>query len=406
MQTDFLNPPIPHALAAASHPAAPGYYRQLLEQPGIHYCPELRMWIAAHASDIMEIFNSPACVVRPPVEQVPAALGSGSAAQIFQQLIRMNEGRAHATGKRILQDCLQQLDMQRVQQTTEQAAHRLAAVLAKTPVQAGYNLSATAMNQLVRDLPLYVVAELSGCPEHLIPQIRSQIAAFVHGLSKPGDATNIAAANQAAQTLLHTFTQLSESDLTPDSLLAQIHLKARESGWTPVEAIIANCIGLLSQTYEASRSLLQASLMYSTRYPAVFQQVLQQPDLINDWIAEVCRLHSPVQNTRRYVTNATQIGNTYLPQDAAVLLLLAAANIDTAIHEQACEFRLHRPQRTLYSFGYGRHACPGQQLACQITATATRMAGTWSLALDQWQVSYENSANGRLPVWTQTEETA
>ncbi|NDI85410.1 cytochrome P450 [Undibacterium crateris] len=411
MQTDFLNPPIPHAIAAASHPAAPGYYRQLLEQPGIHYCPELRMWIAAHASDIMEIFNSPACAVRPPAEMVPAALGSGSTAQIFQQLIRMNEGQTHATGKRILQDCLQQLDGQRVQQTTEQVAHRLAAALAETQTPpashpAQYKLSATAMNQLVRDLPLYVVAELSGCPEYLIPEIRSHIAAFVHALSKPGDAVAIAAANQAAQALLHTFTQLAESELAADSLLAQIHLKARKSGGMPAEAIIANCIGLLSQTYEASRGLLQASLMYSTHYPAVFLQVLQQPDLINDWVAEVCRLHSPVQNTRRYVTTATHIGNTYLPQDAVVLLLLAAANIDTAIHEQACEFRLQRPQRTLYSFGYGRHACPGQQLACQITATATRLAGTWSLALDQWQVSYENSANGRLPVWTHTKETA
>ncbi|MBR7777561.1 cytochrome P450 [Undibacterium rugosum] len=406
MQTDLLTPPIPHAIAAASHPAASGYYRQMLEQPGIHYCPELRMWIAAHASDIMEIFNSPACAVRPPAEKVPAALGGGSVAQIFQQLIRMNEGQTHAAGKRILQDCLQQLDWQRVQQTTEQVAHRLAAALTKTPVQAGYSLSATTMNQLVRDLPLYVVAELSGCPEYLIPQIRSHIADFVHALSKPGDAVGITAANQAAQALLQNFTQLSESDLAADSLLAQIHLKARDSGEMPPEAVIANCIGLLSQTYEATRGLLQASLMYSTRYPTVFQQVQQQPDLINDWIEEVCRLHSPVQNTRRYVTTATQIGNTYLPQDAVVLLLLAAANIDTAIHEQACEFRLQRPQRTLYSFGYGCHACPGQQLACQITATATRLAGTWSLALDQWQVTYENSANGRLPVWTQPKETA
>lgn len=404
MQTKFLAQSVPNAIAAASHPAAQSYYQQLLNKPGIHYCPELNMWIAAHASDIVEIFNSPHCAVRPPGAVVPAPLGTGSAAQIFQHLIRMNEGSAHASGKRILQDCLKQLDPQRVQQCTERVAHRLGAALSQ-PHCAQYNFSATALNQLVRDLPLYVVAELSGCPAHLIPAIRTHIADFVRGLSHIDDADHLAAANQAAQALLHTFTELSEGDLTPDSLLAQIHLKARELGWTPTEAIIANCIGLLSQTYEASRGLLQASLLYSTRYPAVFQQVLHQPELLPDWIAEVCRLHSPVQNTRRYVTTATQIGTSYLPQDAVVLLLLAAANIDTAIHEQACEFRLNRPQRELFSFGYGRHACPGQQLAYQITATATRLIGAWSLPLDQWQVTYETSANGRLPVWINPEET-
>ncbi|QEI06239.1 hypothetical protein FXN63_10615 [Pigmentiphaga aceris] len=63
-----------HPLDAASHRNPYPYYRHLLTRAPLVYNDDLRLWIAARSSTVYEIFEHPACRVRPASEPVPLRL--------------------------------------------------------------------------------------------------------------------------------------------------------------------------------------------------------------------------------------------------------------------------------------------------------------------------------------------
>jgi len=80
---------------AVTHPNPYPYYGRLLSGPALHYDQELRLWIAASATTISEVFDSSSCRVRPTIEPVPAALRGLPTGEIFAHLMRMTDGGRH-----------------------------------------------------------------------------------------------------------------------------------------------------------------------------------------------------------------------------------------------------------------------------------------------------------------------
>ena len=68
-----------HPVHAVSHRDPYPYYASLLGRPALFHDPHLNAWVAARAATVAEIFDNPACRVRPPTELVPAALFGSSA---------------------------------------------------------------------------------------------------------------------------------------------------------------------------------------------------------------------------------------------------------------------------------------------------------------------------------------
>ena len=377
-------------LSAASHPAANEFYIHLLKQPGLSYDNQHQLWIAARAQDIEEILASPDCAVRPISEAVPLALQGTSAGEVFSLLIRMNEGDAHHCGKMVMQQCLRVFEPIQLHQTSKQLASKLASEL---------NFEeANALNHFAQRLPLYTVASLLGFEPKTFPLITDAISQFVLCLSPLSGTTEIESASRAAQTLLTEFHMLVQTQtVKPNSLIAQIQTRAKELGWNNANAILCNLIGLLSQTYEASSGLISNALTCLIQYPDQREQLSQQPKLIPAFVTEACRLHSPVQNTRRFVISDTVVAGIHLRAGERILLLLAAANIDPAIHVQPLEFDIARANHRLYSFGSGRHACPGTAIALAISHSAIEVLLAQHIAWEQLNWRYRRSLNGRLP---------
>jgi cytochrome P450 len=104
-------------------------------------------------------------------------------------------------------------------------------------------------------------------------------------------------------------------------------------------------------------------------------------------IEEVLRHDPPVQNTRRFVAQAGTVAGREMREGDAVLVVLAAANRD--------------PAAPLFSFGAGRHACPGQSLAATIARAGVEQAlaaGVDPAPLAEG-VSYRPSVNVRIPLF-------
>ncbi|MOA51469.1 Mycocyclosin synthase [compost metagenome] len=88
-----------------------------------------------------------------------------------------------------------------------------------------------------------------------------------------------------------------------------------------------------------------------------------------------------------------------------LLVLLASANRDPQLNPQSDTLLLDRPNRRSFSFGSGRHECPGQTLAMDIArATLTAILEREPL-LDQLTWCYRPSVNGRIPLFSERSPT-
>ncbi len=161
-------------------------------------------------------------------------------------------------------------------------------------------------------------------------------------------------------------------------------------GWSESNGLLANLVGLLSQTYEATAGLIGNSVLALARQSAEQRSGAQDAAAL---VQAVSRFDPPIQNTRRFVANDCEIGGVPLLAGQTILLVLAAANRDP------------RGLGREFGFGHGVHACPGQALACALAAGAMaalmaelagRSESDWLRTLS-W--TYRRSPNARLPVF-------
>jgi cytochrome P450 len=380
------------AVGAASHPDPYPYYQQLLAGAPLVFEPQSGLWLASRAAVIEEVLANAACTVRPSGEQLPAALAGSSAGGVFAHLVRMNEGAAHAGPKRALQQALSSVNLVSAAATTRELGALLAAVHGLPERE--------QLTPWAFDLPTWVVADLLGFERADLPQLARWMSEFVACLSPLSNADQLASASAAARALVRSFEQLLHGCAArPDSLLSRVRHEAALAGWTERAALLANLIGLLSQTHEATAGLLSNSVLALLTRPDLQEQLRRDPGLCCALVQEVARFDPPVQNTRRFVAQATSVGGVALQPGATILLLLGAAGRDPARHDAPDQFRLDRPQRALLGFGHGRHACPGQALATTITSAALDIVLGMPRLLDparhEW--TWRASANARLP---------
>lgn len=381
-----------NAVAAASHFNPYPYYRQLLAGSPLYFDAELRLWVASRAEVIQEVFDNPHCLVRPTAEPVPRSIAGGDAGAVFAKLIRMNDGAAHAGPKRVIGQALAGVDLAVVADKTG----RLAAMLEARHVLA----DGAALKRWLFDLPTCAVADLLGVGQAELPLVARWVAEFVRCLSPLSTPEQLAGADTAAQSLNRHFAELLRSgSAVPGTLLGEVCRQAAETGWIGQEAIVANVIGLLSQTHEATAGLIGNCVVALLSQPGLERRLRAEPGLAAALVREVARFDPPVQNTRRFVAQATCVAGVTLQPGDVVLLSLAAAGRDERVHAQPDVLMLEREKRPLFCFGHGRHACPGQSLALVIATAALQYLLARPVALGQaglgW--TYRPSANARLP---------
>ncbi|PXX57737.1 Cytochrome P450 [Pseudomonas sp. LAMO17WK12:I10] len=171
------------------------------------------------------------------------------------------------------------------------------------------------------------------------------------------------------------------------------------------DSLIANLIGLLSQTFEASAGLIGNTLCALLGDRRLLADLRAAPTRVADLLAEVQRHDPPVQNTRRFVAAPCSIAGVTLEPGAVVLVLLASANRDPQLNPQPDRLLLERQARRSFSFGSDRHQCPGQELALAIASAVVGALARQS-TLDQpiaW--TYKPSLNGRIPLFTSLPES-
>lgn len=363
-------------IVAITHPDPYPYYAELAATRPLYRDEARGMWIASGAAVVTAVLQHEHCRVRPVTEPVPATLLGSPAADIFRHLVRMNDGAGHCPFKQAVAATLDSVDPLDASRLAARHAEALAARL--RPGEHPEHIMDFAFQ-----LPVHVVGGLLGVSDATLPALAADVGSFVACLAPASSPAQLDAGKQAAERLLALFHALAKQDET-DGLFATLVRQAREYGRNDPAVIVANAIGFLTQSYEATAGMIGNTLLRLARTgvpPAGELAAL---------IRQVQGDDPSVQNTRRFVAEDTVVAGQPMRAGDVILVVLAAASHDPTAGE-----------RTTFGFGDGRHACPGRGLATTIAeaGVARLLADGLPLHTLPGRVRYRPSANARIPLF-------
>ncbi len=391
-----MMPPPRNPIDAVTHPDPYPYYANLVANRPIYRDETAGFWVASSAATVTAILTSDLGRVRPPMEPVPTMLLDSPAADVFRHLVRMNDGQKHDSMKGAVSRALRTVGADQIVEQSNIWARLLADEM-KPEAHPG------CLTDFTFHLPAYVVASLLGIPQEKLRQTALWMSDFVGCLAPTSSPEQLEQGKRAASHLLdmlHSMLGTQTTRLT-SHLLNVLVYEAGLAECTDKDVVVANGIGFLSQTYEATAGLIGNTLLTLARQQDVYALVLANPDLLRPVIQEVLRYDPSVQNTRRYLAGSGTVAGEQMQEGDVVLVVLAAANRDPAANADPTRFDMFRQSRRLFTFGTGVHECPGEDVAAIIARAGVEqllLSGVNVLHLTE-KVKYRSSGNVRVPLF-------
>jgi len=206
-------------------------------------------------------------------------------------------------------------------------------------------------------VPVMTIGTLLGVPDETLRDLVGWTSVFVRAAAPGASGTDTFAGDEAVRELVRLFGDRPA--------------RGASGGEVSESDRIANTIGLLFQTHDATAGLVGNALVALPRHG--------DGDIARS-LAEVLRADAPVQNTRRWAVSNITLGDQQLRAGDLVIAVLGGP---------ADECR----------FGYGPHRCPGERVAMTIAHEIVRFARDSGLVPDEIgrAVRYHPSGNARIP---------
>lgn len=286
--------PLDNPVAAVTHPDPYPYYARLVADRPLYYDAGLACWVASSAAAVTLVLSDPSCKVRPGSDPVPATLLGSPAGDLFRSLVRMNDGDLHDSLKRAIVAALATVG----DATVEAECRRLAALLlARREEPAALGKSAA----FSLAFPTHVVGSLLGIPSTGLDRAVWWLDDFARCLV-PGGIVEALERGKLAAIELASLVRTAVADsavMARGTVLRSLTKDLNGSPGAPGELVIANCVGLLVQAYEATAGLIGNVLLAVAHRPALRKHVAADRGLLTLLVREVLRYDPPIQNTRR-----------------------------------------------------------------------------------------------------------
>jgi cytochrome P450 PksS len=264
---------------------------------------------------------------------------------------------------------------------------------------------ADLVERYARILPLSVISELLGLPEADRPR-------FIAWANAMSSLTNIISffrllfAFRKMRSYLQQQLQIAR-ERGGEGLIAELVQVEREGGEITPDEMVSMVFLLLAAGSETTTHLISGSVYELLRNPGLRDWLEQDWSRTSLAVEEFLRFVAPVQFSKpRYVRRDIELAGVPLKKGDRVMVMLAAANMDPAVHEQPARLDLERKPNRHISFGTGIHFCLGHQLAriegtCALQALFTRWPRL-GLAVDPSQIHWRKRpglrAIAKLPV--------
>lgn len=211
-------------------------------------------------------------------------------------------------------------------------------------------------------LPMYVVADLMGIEEALLPRLKVLFEKFFSTQTPPAEV--IATLTELAGIMADT---VAAKRAEPGDDLTSALILASEDGDHLTDAEIVSTLQLMvAAGHETTISLIVNAVVNLSAHPEQRARVLSGEA---DWSAvveETLRYSTPTSHVLiRFATEDVPVGDKVIPAGDALIVSYGAIGRDENAHgPSAGDFDISRSGGPRHiSFGHGPHVCPGAALS-------------------------------------------
>ncbi|HET6612026.1 MAG TPA: cytochrome P450 [Kofleriaceae bacterium] len=220
------------------------------------------------------------------------------------------------------------------------------------------------MTAFAEKVPAAVICEAVGIPPADIPRIFEIVTSLtMHLDGSSADFDQVTRWREQLDAYLEGLPAVGGSPLTRE-LFAKV---AQTVSATELHRIV---VLLLAAGMETSVCSLGNILHAVLRHPAVLAAVLADPSLARAVVREGVRWEPAQHDTVRFASEPVTLGGVDLAEGGAAKIVLASANRDETVFDDAGAFDPFRTDRPNCSFSMGPHSCIGKVLAMRQLETA------------------------------------
>ncbi|MEZ5743694.1 MAG: cytochrome P450 [Sphingomonadaceae bacterium] len=208
-----------------------------------------------------------------------------------------------------------------------------------------------------RPLPVTIFLTIMGLPLSMTDQFVKWVVALIQ-FAERDRAVEI-----MAEIREYLNSVIAEKREAPDDKLISRVVHGQVDGRPLTDAEIYGFVFFLFIAgIDTVYAALNNSWVWMARNPDRVQEMIADPDNIDNQVEELLRMFAPTFSGR-LVTHDFELGGVQLKKGDRLQSMLPACNYDPDVWENPREVRFDRPRKPILTFTGGIHACMGGHLA-------------------------------------------
>ncbi|HAT58940.1 MAG TPA: cytochrome P450 [Gammaproteobacteria bacterium] len=332
------------------------FLKRLREEAPVHYCAKSATgpyWSVMKYKDIMEVDTSPHIYSSEPT------IGIVDAFEEFTvpSFISMDPPK-HDEQRRVVQGVVAPSNLKNLEGLIRS---RAAAILDDLPIGEEFDW----VERVSIELTTQMLATLFDFPFEDRRKL-TRWSDITFAIPQPGGI--IESIQQRRDELLECldyFMRLKAERLQNpgDDLVSMLAHGAETKDMPPLE-YLGNLLLLIVGGNDTTRNTMSGSVYALNQFPAQYDKLIANPNLIPNMVAEVIRWQTPLAYMRRTANEDCTLGGKDIKAGDQLLMWYASGNRDTDVFTDPEQLDIERKNaRQHLSFGFGIHRCMGNRLA-------------------------------------------
>ena len=359
-----------HPLDTDFDPLAPDYladpyYVRFRREAPIFYAPKIDFWVVSRYEDILEIVKDPETFSNARVQE-PLYPLTPEALERLKKGVRVVPTTSTADPPlhlRTRKHAARAFSARRVAEM-EPRIREVANGLIDDMIPDG---RADMVHEFAFPLPASVVFSLIGYPEEDTEMLKSWCSDRLKiTWGRPLPEEQLATVEKMASffAYIEDFVRGRAEDLRDDYTSDLLRIRAEDEENLSLAEVVSVDYSLSFAGHETTTNAILNGLRNLLSSPGLWQELRDDPSLIENAVEETLRRDTSVVSWRRSTTRPVKIAGVEVPEGARLMLLLASANRDESVFEDPDEFDVRRENAGKHiAFSHGIHFCLGAPLA-------------------------------------------